>query len=102
MSWARSESEALRLAHEQWRFVAQAGEVSQELRSPDDFAAAARFVTPEHMHDSVLISSDLNRHAAALAECADLGVEYAFLHHVGLNQRAFIDAFGTRVIPQLR
>lgn len=102
LSWARSESEALRLAHEQWRFLAPGGDISQELRSPEDFEAAARFVSPEHMHETVLVSADLNRHAAWLAEFADLGVECAFLHHVGLNQRAFIDAFATRVIPQLR
>lgn len=101
-SWARSEAEAQRIAHEQWRFVAPGGDISQELRSPDDFEAAARFVSPERMHESVLVSSDLNRHAAWLAEYAELGVECAFLHHVGLNQRAFIDAFATRVIPQLR
>jgi alkanesulfonate monooxygenase SsuD/methylene tetrahydromethanopterin reductase-like flavin-dependent oxidoreductase (luciferase family) len=102
LSWARSDAEALRIAHEQWRFLTPGGEISQELRSPDDFDAAARFVTPEHMHENVLVSSDLNRHAAWLAEYAELGVECAFLHHVGLNQRSFIDAFATRVIPQLR
>ena len=78
------------------------GDIAWELRSPEDFETAARFVRPEDMHDSVLISSDLNRHAAWLAEYADLGVECAYLHQVGLNQRAFIDAFGARVIPQLR
>jgi coenzyme F420-dependent glucose-6-phosphate dehydrogenase len=102
VSWARSEAESLRIAHEQWRFLALGGEISWELRSPDDFETASRFVTPEHMHECVRISSDLNRHAAWLAEYAELGVECAFLHHVGLNQRAFIEAFATRVVPQLR
>jgi len=102
LSWARSESEALRVAHEQWKFLACGGDLSWELRSPEDFEQAARFVRPEDMHESVRISADLNRHAAWLAEYADLGVECAYLHHVGLNQRAFIDAFGTVVLPQLR
>jgi coenzyme F420-dependent glucose-6-phosphate dehydrogenase len=102
LSWARSESEALRLAHEQWKFQALGGDVSWELRSPEDFETAAKFVRPEDMHGSVLVSSDLNQHAAWLAEYADLGVECAYLHQVGLNQRAFIDAFGTQVIPKLR
>jgi probable non-F420 flavinoid oxidoreductase len=102
LSWARSETEALRLAHEQWKFLALGGDISWELRSPEDFETAARFVRPEDMHESVLISSDLNRHAAWLMEYADLGVECAYLHQVGLNQRPFIDAFAMRVIPQLR
>lgn len=102
LSWARSESEALRVAHEQWKYLAPGGELSWELRSPEDFETAAKFVTPEHMHDCVRVSSDLNRHAAWLSEYAELGVDCAMLHHVGLNQRGFIDAFATRVIPQLR
>ena len=102
LSWARSDAEALRIAHEQWKFLVPGGELAWELRSPEDFETAARFVRPEDMRDHVLISSDLNRHAAWLIEFADLGVDVAFLHHVGLNQRAFIDAFGAQVIPQLR
>jgi probable non-F420 flavinoid oxidoreductase len=102
LSWARSEAEALRVAHEQWKFLACGGELAWELRSPEDFETAARFVRPEDMREHVLISPDLNRHAAWLAEFADLGVDAAYLHHVGLDQRAFIDAFGAQVLPQLR
>jgi probable non-F420 flavinoid oxidoreductase len=102
LSWARSDAEALRIAHEQWRYLAFGGEISWDLRSPEDFDAVSRFVKPEDMRDCVLISSDLNQHAAWLAEFAELGVDTAYLHQVGLNQRAFIDAFGARVLPQLR
>ena len=102
LSWARSDSEAVRLAHEQWRYLAFGGDLPWELRSPEDFETVARFVRPEDMRERMLISSDLNQHAAWLAEIADLGVHTAYLHQVGLNQRPFIDAFGTRVIPQLR
>jgi coenzyme F420-dependent glucose-6-phosphate dehydrogenase len=102
ISWARSDGEALRIAHEQWKFLACGGELAGELRSPEEFEAAARFVRPEDMRECVLISPDLNRHAAWLAEFAELGVDTVYVHQVGLNQRAFIDAFGARVIPQLR
>lgn len=102
LSWARSDADALRVAHEQWKFLACGGDLAWELRSPEDFETATRFVKPEDMRECVLVSSDLNRHAAWLAELADLGIETAYLHHVGLNQRAFIDAFGRHVVPQLR
>jgi probable non-F420 flavinoid oxidoreductase len=102
LSWARSEAEAVRLAHEQWKYLALSGDVPAELRSPEDFENAARFVRQEDMRDRLRISSDLNQHAAWLAEFADLGVHTAYLHQVGLNQRPFIDAFGARVLPQLR
>ena len=41
-----------------------------------------------------------------LEECvdgyADLGFDELFLHFVGQEQAAFIDAFGAEVLPQLR
>lgn len=102
LNWAPSEEEALQGAFEQWRTNALGGEVSWELRSPRDFDTATRFVRPEDMRESVLISSDPSRHAAWLNEFIDLGFEELLLHQVGRNQHAFIDAFGAKVIPQLR
>jgi coenzyme F420-dependent glucose-6-phosphate dehydrogenase len=102
LNWALSEEEALRGAHEQWRTNVLGGEVNWELRSPRDFDTATRFVRPEDMRESVLISSDLGRHAAWLAEYVELGFSELQLHQVGRNQEAFIEAFGARVLPQLR
>lgn len=101
LNWAGSEAAALQGAHEQWRTNALGGDVNCELRSPGVFDTAARFVRPEDMHDSVLISADPSRHAACLAEYVALGFEELQLHQVGRNQRDFIEMFGTRVIPQL-
>ena len=101
LNWAPSEEEALAGAHEQWRYNVLGGEVNWELRSPEDFDTATRFVGPEHMRESVLVSSDLGRHASWLAEYVELGFEELQLHQVGRNQRAFIEAFGRKVIPQL-
>jgi coenzyme F420-dependent glucose-6-phosphate dehydrogenase len=102
LNWALSEEEALRGAHEQWRTNVLGGEVNWELRSPRDFDTATRFVRPEDMRESVLISSDLGRHAAWLAEYVELGFSELQLHQVGRDQEAFIEAFGARVLPQLR
>ena len=54
------------------------------------------------MRASLLISSDLGRHAAWLAEYIELGISELHLHQVGPNQAAFIEAFGAKVLPQLR
>jgi coenzyme F420-dependent glucose-6-phosphate dehydrogenase len=102
LNWAPIEEEALRDAHEQWRTNVLGGEVNWELRSPRDFDTATRFVRPEDMRESVLISSDLGRHAAWLAEYVELGFSELQLHQVGRDQEAFIEAFGARVLPQLR
>jgi len=101
LNWAPTESVALKGAFDHWRFVTLGGDIGWELRSPEDFETATRFVRPEDMHDSVLISSDLSRHAAWLQEYAQLGVDHVYLHQVDLNQRGFIDAFGEKVLPQL-
>ena len=50
----------------------------------------------------VTISSDLRGHTDRIAELAELGFGEIQLHQVGRNQRAFIDAFGERVLPVLR
>jgi coenzyme F420-dependent glucose-6-phosphate dehydrogenase len=102
LNWAPTEAEALAGAHEQWRTNALGGGVNWELRTPEEFDTATRFVRPEDMRESVWISSDLGWHAARIAELFELGFEEIQLHQVGRNQQAFIDAFGERVLPTLR
>lgn len=99
LCWAPSEAEALSSAHEQWRYNALGGEVNWELRRPEDFDTATRLVRPEDMRGSLLISSDPAWHAARIAELTELGFQEIYLHQVGRNQRAFIEAFGRHVLP---
>ena len=40
--------------------------------------------------------------AAWCAQYAELGFDKIFLHHVGQEQEAFVDALGQKVLPQLR
>ena len=49
----------------------------------------------------MLCSADLREHAAWIQEYADLGFDEIYLHHVGKEQRPFLDAFGKHVLPQL-
>ena len=102
LNWAPTEAEALAGAHEQWRTNVLGGEVNWQLRTPEEFDTATRHVRPEDMRESVWISSDLGWHADRLAELAELGFEEIQLHQVGRNQRAFLEAFGERVLPALR
>lgn len=102
LSWAPSEEQALQEAHEQWRFNVIGGDVNWDLRTPRDFDLATRFVRPEDMRQSVLVSADLQQHTAWLAEFAEMGFAEIQLHHVGTSQQAFIEAFGSFVLPALR
>ncbi len=102
LNWAPTEAEALDGAHEQWRTNVIGGEVNWELRLPEEFDLATRFVRPEDMLESAWISADLSWHTERIAEPAELGFDETQLHQVGRNQRAFVDAFGERVLPALR
>jgi alkanesulfonate monooxygenase SsuD/methylene tetrahydromethanopterin reductase-like flavin-dependent oxidoreductase (luciferase family) len=102
LSWARTEEDALRQAHEQWHFNVLGGDAIWDLRRPEDIAHASRFVKPDDMRESVLVSADLNQHIAWLQERVQLGVESIDLHNVGCNQREFIEAFSEKVLPALR
>lgn len=101
VSWAPDEERARAEALRQWRFVALPPEVSQELELPEQFDAACKHVPADALDDAVLISADTGRHAEALASYAELGFERVYLHQVGRDQEAFIDAFGEHVLPRL-
>lgn len=99
--WDPDPARALAEAHAQWASNAIEGEVNWELRRPEDFETAARFVRPEDMHACVRISHDLGQHAAWLAELAEMGCAEIIVHQVGASQEAFIESFGQRVLPRL-
>lgn len=71
-------------------------------QAPAHFDAAAVCMRTEDMHGSVLISADLQQHAAWLHKFVELGFDGIYLHHVGTEPQAFIEAFGAHVLPQLK
>ena len=101
LSWAETEEEALRIAHDQWRTNVFSPPLCWDLQTVEQFDLAAAHVRPEDVRQSVFVSADLARHAAHLRELAELGFEQIHLHHVGQDLRPFIDAFGERVLPEL-
>ena len=101
LSWAPDESDARRIAHEQWRTNVFSPPLCWDLATVEEFDEAARHVRPEDMYEAVLVSADVSRHVAALHELASLGFDEIYLHHVGRAQRPFIEAFGAKVLPQL-
>ena len=103
LSWAADEEVALAVAHDQWRSNVFDPVLAMELALPEEFDAAARYVTPEDVRSAVLVSADLGRHTAWLGEYLELGFDRLYLHEVGQaeHQRPFIDAFGSKVVPEL-
>ena len=101
ISWAPKEDEALQGAFDQWRYLAFAGPVLAQLRTPAEFEDVARYVRPEDLREKMRISSDLSQQAAWLREDLDMGFHSLMLHNVNREQERFIDAFGRDVLPQL-
>lgn len=102
LSWAEDRETVERQALDQWRINALPPILNEELELPEQFDAASEHLPADALADSVVLSEDLGRHTEVLAETADLGVDRVFLHQVGRDQAGFLDAFGTKVLPQLR
>jgi probable non-F420 flavinoid oxidoreductase len=101
LSYAADDETALRIAHDQWRSNVFSPPVCWDLELVEHFDEASRFVTPDDVRQSVLVSSDPARHVAWLQELLDLGFDEVYLHHVGQEQQEFVDVFGAEVLPQL-
>jgi len=101
LSYAQTDEEALAIAHDQWRTMVFGPPLSWDIATVEQFDQAGSRVRPEDLHDTLLASSDLARHAESLREYAALGFDELYLHHVGQSQDAFVDAFGREVLPTL-
>lgn len=100
LSWAESDDKARQIAHDQWRSNVFGSTLAWNLETQAQFDAAGEFVRPDDMDDAVLISSDLDQHAAWLGEFSEIGFDRIYLHHVGQQQDEFIAVFGETVLPQ--
>jgi probable non-F420 flavinoid oxidoreductase len=102
LSWAPTDDEARAIAHDQWRSGLVPAPLAWELDTPQAFDERTADATPDDVAETVQVSADPEHHLAKLAELAELGFDRIFLHHVGTEQDAFIDAFGERVVPALK
>jgi probable non-F420 flavinoid oxidoreductase len=101
ISWAEDDEEAAAIAYDQWRTNVFSSQVLSEIATEAQFDDLGTKVQPHEVDGPVRISADPARHAQWVAEYADLGFDRIFLHHVGKEQRRWLDVFGERVLPQL-
>jgi probable non-F420 flavinoid oxidoreductase len=102
LSWAESDAEAARIAHEQWRSNIFPPPVCWDLATAEEFDVVSEHVTVEQVARTVNISADLERHVEWLSGYAALGFDRIYLHHVGADLGPFVAAFGAKVLPRLR
>ena len=102
LSWAGSEAEAEEIAYDQWRSNVFAPPVCWDLELVEHFDVVSEHVTMQQVRSVVNVSADLEAHIEWLRGYAALGFDRIYLHHVGQNLMPFIDAFGAKVLPELR
>ncbi|MDO3685165.1 TIGR03885 family FMN-dependent LLM class oxidoreductase [Micromonospora sp. C28ISP2-4] len=102
VSWAPEQEQAEAIAYEQWRSNVFAPPVCWDLETPEHFDVASADVPMSKVAETVNVSADLGRHVGWLEEYVALGFDQIALHHVGQEQREFIDTFGAEVLPKLR
>jgi coenzyme F420-dependent glucose-6-phosphate dehydrogenase len=100
LSWAETDEEAIANAMTEWPNGGMPYP-KQDVRSPKDFEAMARFVRPEDFAGRMLMSADPEVHRKEIQKFLDLGFDQVYLHNVGRNQAAWIDVFGREVLPAL-
>jgi len=99
VSFAPTEEEARTNAMRQWRTTALESSLLADLRLPQQFDAAASYIRPGDLDGAIRISADIGRHREWIAQDLALGVHGVYIHNVGPNQEAFIDAYGSEVLP---
>lgn len=99
LSWAPDEREAAAIALDQWAFGTIGPPEAWEIATPEEFDRRTADVDERAIRDAVTVSSDLSVHEARIAEIIEIGYDRVYLHHVGQQQSAFIDAFGAHVLP---
>lgn len=102
LSWAPTRGEAEAIAHEQWRTNVFDAPLSLDLATPEHFDLAARDVSVTTVAGAVRISAHPAQHVDWLREYAELGFEEIYLHHVGQDQRPWLDVAATDVLPALK
>ncbi|WP_226344118.1 TIGR03885 family FMN-dependent LLM class oxidoreductase [Agilicoccus flavus] len=102
LSWAPAADEAEAIAWDQWRSNVFAPPVCWDTETHEGFDTMAEHVTMDSVHQSVVVSHDLSEHRDRLAEFGGLGFDDIYLHHVGQEQTAYLDAFSEQVLPALR
>src|SRR3954447_27020707 len=101
LAYDPDEERALALADEQWRSGVIGPPLAWDLETPQAFEQATAYARSEHVAEVVRVSADLGQHAEWIAEYQELGFDAIYCHHVGIEQRGFLDAFGEHVLPQL-
>jgi G6PDH family F420-dependent oxidoreductase len=98
---AAGDAEARRIAHETWPTSALAGEIGQELATPEHYEQATASVTEDAVAESILCSNDAAEHLGGIRELADAGFDHVVVQQCGRDQERLIALYADEVLPEL-
>lgn len=100
VSWASTEQEALESAFREWRTNVFAPPLCWDLDSPRAFAQAAAHVRPDDVRNAVLVSDSVQHIIDRVGGMLAHGYDGAYLHHVPVEQRPFLENVAPRILEQ--
>ncbi|WP_371816274.1 hypothetical protein [Neorhizobium sp. AL 9.2.2] len=92
----------MRLEWHEWRNAAVKPDLLAELKTPVEFDAASRDVTPEEMVELISLVTRGNELLDLLDECATCGFDEIYVHNVSRNQHGFMDFMAKEVFSQMK
>ena len=102
LSWARTQTEADDIAYDQWRSNVAPEDVAQFLPTAEHFDAVTEYAPRELVREAVWISDEAGWHVERILEALEAGFETIYLHHVGQDQRPWLDFAGQHILPSVK
>jgi len=102
LCWARDEAEAVRIAHDRFRFGLLGWKVMADLPNPASFEAASAWIRPEDVAKVIACGPDPQHHLAAVRRYRDAGFDHLVLIGVGPDQQGFLRFWEEELAPKLR
>jgi G6PDH family F420-dependent oxidoreductase len=98
--YASDEAEARETVRRLWPSEGLPGELAQVLPMPEHFEQATELVTEDMLAEAIPCGPDLERHAEAIQEFADAGVDELYLHQIGGGHDQFFEAYAREILPR--
>ena len=103
ISWGSDQEQAVRRAHEQFRWFAGGWKVNSELPGTAAFAAATSMVRPEDVAEAIPCGPDVKAHIEAVRPFVDAGYTHVALAQTGgETQPEFLAFAEAELLPALR
>lgn len=102
LCWAKTEAEAVRIAHERFSFGLLGWKVMPELPTPTSFEAALEKIHPEDVQGQVACGPDPERHLQSIRKYAEAGFDHLVLTGVGPDQDGFLRFWKEELQPRVR